>query len=539
MEADQILINGRVYLNDGSSSFAEAIAIRGSRIVATGTSSQIKALLSQAGRLVDLQGALVIPGLTDAHVHLMNYGIFLQEVDLNDSRDEAEAVRLIVEKANSIGGDGWIKGFGWDQTRWENGSFPTFESLDEVFPDRPVYMTARSGHAAWVNSVALRLAGITAETSDPAGAKIARDDAGHPTGIFFEDGAMALVREHIPRPSQTEIIHSVKIAMRRANEAGLTGIHDVDGITAFTAYQQLHARGEVSLRILKNLPVDHLDAIIESGLTADFGDDWLRIGGIKFFADGALGPRTAWMLAPYEGESQNTGIPTMAPNEMLSLVLRASRAGLPSLVHAIGDRAVRSVLDIFAQARADERARGVKPDELRHRIEHVQLIHPQDRRRLAEQGIIASMQPIHAISDMEMADLYWGERAENAYDWRGQLEAGAVLAFGSDAPIEPIEPLPNLQAAVTRRRPDGYPGREGWRSAGGKRLNLSEAIRGFTTGPAYAAKMEDRLGKIHPGYLADLTVLDRDIFTCDPMEISKVEVLGTVVDGCWVVDHLS
>ena len=267
-----------------------------------------------------------------------------------------------------------------------------------------------------------------------------------------------------------------------------------------------------------------------------FGSDYLRVGGVKIFADGALGPRTAWMVEPYEGEPGNTGISTTDPEEMMEAVSRASAAGLPATIHAIGDRAVHHVLNVYEAVRAQEAARGVARGQRRHRIEHVQLIHPDDAQRLGELGIIASMQPNHATSDMEMADRYWGSRADYAYNWRLQLEAGAVLALGSDAPIEPIEPLPNIQSAVTRRRLDGSPGPEGWRSGagGGGRLSVEEAVRGFTLGPAYAAGLEGRLGRLAPGYLADLVVLGQDIFTCDPMAIAETPVLGTMIGGEWV-----
>nr|MBN1228936.1 amidohydrolase [Anaerolineae bacterium] len=332
-----------------------------------------------------------------------------------------------------------------------------------------------------------------------------------------------------------EVAAQVKTAIARAHSAGLTGVHDFDGPLAFQAYQMLHAQGDLNFRIVKNIPVYRLDQAVALGLRWGFGDDFLRIGGVKIFADGALGPRTAWMIDPYEGEPGNYGICTTDPEEMFEQVNKASAGGLPATIHAIGDRAVHQVLNVYEAVRKEENRRGVPLSALRHRIEHVQIVHPDDISRLAELGIIASMQPNHATSDMEMADRYWGDRSDYAYNWRIQLDAGAVLALGSDAPIEPIEPLPNIQAAVTRRRLDGSPGPEGWRSGEGGRncLTVDEAVRGFTMGPAYAAGIEKRLGKLRPGYLADLVVLDRDIYRCDPIAIGETRVPGTLIGGRW------
>jgi predicted amidohydrolase YtcJ len=396
-----------------------------------------------------------------------------------------------------------------------------------------VYLSALSGHAAWVNSAALRLAGVTAETPDPPGGKIGRDESGNPTGVLFES-AMSLVSDIVPPLTPVQIAEQMKVAIERAHRGGLTGIHDFDDAAAFRACQILRERGELTLRIVKNLPVEILDHAIALGLRWGFGDDLLRIGGVKMFADGALGPRTAWMIDPYEGEPDNYGICVTDPEEMHENASRASAAGLPSTIHAIGDRAVHHVLDVYEAVRQEEAGRGDSPARLRHRIEHVQIIHPDDAHRLGQLGIIASMQPNHATSDSVMADAYWGDRSNNAYNWRIQLDAGAHVAFGSDAPVEPIEPLPNIRAAVTRRRADGWPGPDGWHSGERGRLTVDEAVRGFTRGPAYAAGLEDRSGQLAPGFLADLVVLERDIYEIDPMEIGEVDVAGTMVGGEWV-----
>ncbi len=534
MYADSVLFNGVIYTQDDHQPRVSAIAIRDGRVVALGADHEIRPLLRPGGEAVDLRGCTVIPGLVDAHVHLSNYARFLHEVDLNGAQSARHAAELVAANARQTPPGEWICGFGWDQTRWPGRRFPAASDLDDLVPDHPVYLSARSGHAAWVNSAALRRAGISASTPDPAGARIERDPSGEPTGILFEGPAMDLAAALIPPPSAEQLASMVRAAITRAHRGGLTGVHDFDGPEAFRAFQVLKARGELTLRIVKNIPVEHLDEAIGLGLQWGFGDDWLRIGGVKTFADGALGPRTAWMIRPYEGEPDNYGICVTDPEEMKENVSRASAAGLPSTIHAIGDRAVHHVLNIYEAVRREEIARGVTHAQMRHRIEHVQVIHPDDAERLGRLGVIASMQPNHATSDMDMAERYWGDRCDYAYNWRLQIDAGAVLALGSDAPIEAIEPLPNLQAAVTRRRPDGTPGPAGWRSGANGRLSVSEAVQGFTIGAAYAAGTEDRQGRLAPGYLADLVVLGQNIYTCDPMTIGATTVLGTLVAGQWV-----
>lgn len=297
------------------------------------------------------------------------------------------------------------------------------------------------------------------------------------------------------------------------------------------ALQLLRDRGQLALRVVKNVNQEWSQHAYELGIRWGFGDDWLRIGGVKIFADGALGPRTALMFAPYEGEPNNYGVRVTDPEEMLQIVSMASAAGLPATIHAIGDRAVHDVLNVYEAVRKQEAQRGELPHTRRHRIEHVQIIHPDDRHRLAELKIIASMQPIHATSDYVVADRYWGDRCQWAYNARWQIDQGVTVAFGSDSPIDPFEPLRGIHAAVTRQRQDGSPGEAGW--YGQNRLTIDEALRGFTQGPAYAAGMENRLGKLAVGYLADLVVLNKDPYKVQPSELLEIKVLATMVGGIW------
>ena len=527
MQSDLVLFNGRIHTLDAKTPFATAVAVRDERIVTVGEDATARETLRSGGEAVDLKGRCVIPGLTDAHLHFQWYAIGLQSVDAETPTLE-EALARVGERATlrATPPGAWINGSGWNHNVW-GGVLPTASDLDRVAPERPVVLSAKSGHALWVNSRALEIAGITASTSDPAGGQIVRDARGQPTGILLED-AMDLVANVRPAHTAEQVAELMRAAFPLAQRAGLTGVHCFDGPEAFAAYQMLKQRGELGLRVVKSIPRDNLNKAIELGLRSGFGDDWLRIGSIKLFADGALGPQTAWMLEPFEGSS-SVGISTLSEAEMAESVRRANAAGLSCAIHAIGDRACRTVLDVYEE---------VGSRELRNRIEHVQLLHPQDYDRLGKLGVIASMQPIHATSDMLISDKYWGKRGAGAYAWRTQLNAGAALAFGSDCPVEKIDPLLGIHAAVTRRRADGSPGPDGWYPE--QRLAVEEAVRGFTTGAAYAAGMEDRLGSITPGKLADFTVLDRDIFKVVPMEILNAHVDATIIGGrfAWRAERL-
>ena len=360
---------------------------------------------------------------------------------------------------------------------------------------------------------------------------------GEPTGILLED-AMDLVSKIIPQESAQVVADAMRDMLPLMHRVGLTSIHDFDGARALQAWQILKEHGELNLRVSKTIPVQLLDHAIALGLRSGFGDDWLRLNSVKSFADGALGPQTALMIDPYEGSTTNRGMAVTDKEELIENVRKASAAGLSSTIHAIGDKANHDVLDVFAAIRAEETHRQEElTPRLRHRIEHVQLLHPDDFERLAKLNVIASMQPIHATSDMLIADRFWGLRRSNgAYAWRTQLNAGATLAFGSDAPVESFNPFLGIHAAVTRRRTDGSPQPDGWYPE--QRLTVEEAVQGFTLGAAYAAYDERRKGSLTPGKFADLIVLDRDIFTIEPMDIADTHVLATMIDGQFVYREL-
>ncbi len=519
----KILYNARIHTLDPHCPTASVIVIERERIFAVGGPELLESF-PQAGR-EDMDGRVVLPGLTDAHIHLEKYALGLQKLDIETATDE-ECLRRIEERAAQS--SGWILGHGWTKS-------PTFTGA--LGGDLPVYLTAKSLHAAWANAAALRMAGIGSGSPDPIDGKIVRDESGQPNGILLE-GAMRLVESIIPQPSPDELCAAMEAAQSILWKMGLTGIHDFDGRASFMALQSMDTRGALKLRVLKSIPLELLPQARALGLRSGFpegasgrcGNERLRIGSVKVFMDGALGQRTAAMFHPYLNEPANRGMLNMDGETLSEHARQAADVGLSMAVHAIGDRAVHEVLDGFEQLRAYERERRLPA--LRHRIEHVQIVHPDDVSRLGRMGIIASMQPIHALSDMSAADLYWGERARLAYAWRTQAAHGAPLAFGSDAPVESPNPFWGLRAAVTRRRVDGSPGAAGWYPE--ERLSMQAALEAYTVGPAYAAGMEDRLGRLAPGYEADLIVVEKDPFTCPPDALLSLGSSATMLAGQWL-----
>ena len=529
MQADLLLFNGRIYTMDPACPRAQALAIAGNRILAVGGDDELRPLLSPGGPAVDLEGQAVIPGLIDAHVHFgwYSWAVHQGEIDLDNVPTKAEAVARVASQSREVPAGQWIQGAGWNKNIWPDPSFPTAADLDAVARDHPVALEDKSHHATWVNTKALELAGITAASEDPPGGEIVRDEGGRPTGILLETAAQ-LVYKIIPDADVGSMVEALRRGISEAHRLGLTGIHDPGHPTVLAALQALRARGELGLRTLAHIPSRDLDAALRLGLRSGLGDEYLRIGGIKLFADGALGPQSAHMLAPYEGTTDNVGIPTLTADELRDLVSRARAGGLSIAAHAIGDAANRCVLDAVEYARAEGPALEHRP-WLPDRIEHVQLLHPDDLPRLARLGVVASMQPIHATSDMEMAERHWGRRCDLSYASRSVLDSGAHLAFGSDCPVETLDPLPGIHAAVTRRSHDGSPGPEGWIPA--QRLTVTEAVHAYTIGAAQASGEAHLKGSLSPGKLADVTVLSRDIFAIEPMEILDSRVRMTIFDG--------
>jgi predicted amidohydrolase YtcJ len=522
---DHVVYGARIYTPGHPAETVGAIAVRRGRIIAVGTDAEGRVWADAARVSTDMGGRTVLPGLIDAHIHLQHYALFLQQLDCETSTIEA-CLHKVAQQAATMPPGKWILGHGWNRSVWDRDV--TSADLDRVAPHHPVFLTSKSLHAAWANTAALELTSVSSSTPDPLGGVIARDPSGRPTGILLEAAAQ-LVRRALPAMAPEAIAEALVETQHRLWRLGLTGVHDFDGATCFRALQILHGNGKLGLRTLKNLPFDLLAQASDLGLQSGFGDAWLKLGNLKLFADGALGPRTAAMLAPYLEEPDNRGMLLLDTDDLLEAGMQAAAAGFGMAVHAIGDRAVRTSLDAFERLRSFEAAHALPAR--RHRIEHLQLTDPADIARPAALHIVASMQPIHATSDMQMADRYWGNRVRLAYAWRSQLEAGAVLAFGSDAPVEDPNPFLGLAAAVTRQRTDGAPSPDGWTPS--ERLTLDEAIRSYTSGPAYCAYDEDQQGALAVGSFADLLVLDRDPLGAPPAELAGLRPVGTMTGGIW------
>ncbi|MBV7336911.1 amidohydrolase [Chloroflexi bacterium TSY] len=523
MYADLVMTNGNIRTMDRKIPQVDALAISGSRILAMGGNAEISTLLKAGGRTIDLNGRLVLPGFIDAHIHFMSYGLSLQEIDLAGVPSLALALERVAARAAKTPPDQWLIGRGWDQVQWGT-TFPTRHDLDCVAPERPIFLRRKCGHVGWANSRAMKLGNISKTTPDPAGGEIDRDPAtGEPTGIFKER-AMQLIADLQPAATEDQALDAVRRAISHVHKMGIVGVHNMEDAQALRAFQRLRKRGELSLRLLQQIPEVDLDAAIQVGIHSGFGDDWIRIGAVKIFSDGALGARTALMVDPYENEPDNIGIAVATADHLKRQVDKAARAGLAVHIHAIGDLANRNVLD------AIEFTRKAKVGlHLRHRIEHAQVLHPDDVDRFAALGVIPSMQPIHCTQDIDAANANWGERSRLAYAWSSLLSTGAHLAFGSDAPVETPDVLQGIYAAVVRRRANGYPGPDGWYPE--ESISVEEAVHAYTVGAAFAAGEEMVKGSITPGKLADLVVLSKDIFTSEPEAILETKIDATIVDG--------
>jgi predicted amidohydrolase YtcJ len=519
------LTNARIYTLDSGDSVVSNLVIEDGLVKRTFTKPDFGRSIPE-GEVLDLKGRIVLPGLIDSHLHLRKYSENLEKIDCETSTKKECMDRVAVRAGSTPKGE-WILGHGWNHNNW-SGGFGSAGDLDQVAPDHPAYLTGKSLHVSWANNKALDLAGIKAGTPDPPKGKIQRDDQGRPTGILFED-AVKLIEKIIPPRSIEETAESIKKAQHTLWRLGLVGVHDFDKELCLEALLWLDERGELGLRVCKSIPSKYIEKAIQQGYQTGTGSEWLWFGGVKDFADGALGPQTAAMLEPYQGSDQ-LGMLLMDDEDIVGLGIKAASGGLALSIHSIGDLANRKVIDAIEQLRIHEKESNIDP--LPHRIEHLQLINSADSSRLAELGITASMQPLHATSDMEMADAYWGDRTAFAYAPKKQLDHGTLVIFGSDAPVEDPNPWLGIHAAVTRQRTDGSPGPDGWHPD--ERLGIEETIRGFTTNPALASGRGNLQGKLVRGFWADLIVLETDPFTCPPEDLYKIKPVGTMIDGKWV-----
>jgi predicted amidohydrolase YtcJ len=528
MDADLILTNGRIYTQNPAQPWASAVACRDGRILAVGDDATIQGLAGPGTRIIDCGGRLVLPGLTDAHVHFLQYAIRRKQVSLFGLTDPALVRERVAAAVAAAAPGAWVVGWGWDNNRWDVE--PTAALIDDLSPHNPVVLTRMDMHTWWANSRAMEAAGVSAETPDPVEAHIWRYADGRPTGLFSEWNAIGLIERHVPQPDEATLRAWLEESIAEAHRLGLTGIHDQrverEGAQSLRLFQSLRRDGKLHLRVHSNVAGDFLREVGAIGLQPGFGDDNLWLGHLKAFADGAMGSGTAHMLAPYEGQPDNTGIVVTPPDELWALITGAAEAGFPISVHAIGDRAVREVLDVMAEWQA---TRGqATPLPMPHRIEHVQVTHPADIGRLAAHGIVASVQPVHLQSDWRTADRVWGRRGRYAYAFRSLLDRDTALAFGSDAPVAPLDPLLGIYAAVMRQDEAGQPS-GGWYPQ--ERLTVAEAIEGYTLGPARLSGKADRFGSIVLGKYADLVVLSRNLFDIDPSEIPSATPWLTVFNG--------
>jgi predicted amidohydrolase YtcJ len=505
-----ILENGVVRTMDPSLPTARALAVAGDRIA--GGVGTHETALPGPGR-VDLGGRCVVPGFTDAHVHFPQWALAQRQVRLEGARSLEEAVARIADAVARTPRGRWLRGLGWRNAEWSPPVEPTKDALDAVTGEIPVALVARDGHSLWLNSAALARA--NGELSVDGGV-VEIDERGNPTGVLREESAWRF-RETYIDTTEDEWLEATRAALRIANARGVTAVHDKDGrLGALGIWQRLRADDALTLRVWQSLPHDSIDRLAELGISSGFGDDLVRVGYIKVFMDGTLGSQTARLL-------DGSGVEITSGEEFADIVRRAARAGFPVAVHAIGDLANREALDGFEAAQDEWRPRG-----LRQRIEHAQLLAPEDIPRFGKLGVAASVQFSHAPSDRDVADRLWAGMTDRAYAWRSLLEAGAVLVNGSDAPIEELDPLMGIRAGVLRSLDE----REGWHPE--QAVSAQEALAATTVIPAWLARDEHRRGRLVPGQLADLVVLEGDPLECPPEQLSEVRVAATMLGGRWV-----
>ena len=533
--------NGHIYTNDSGAPWAAAMLVRGEEILAVGDEDEVVSLAEKGTRIVDLEGRFVMPGFNDAHVHLGSAGQDALAVRLQGAATIDELQKRLMKALSQAKEGEWITGFGWDHTLWPEKRFPTRNDLDKVSPQNPVFLVHISGHVAVANSAALKVAGITATTPNPTGGEVEHDAKGAPDGMLKEGSAMSLVESKIPPPSNERRKKGIELALADVAANGVTSIQDNSLVDAlgkggsasagndtwddFRVYRELKSEGKLTVRITEWLPfaapLERLEQMRREGGTTD---PWLRTGALKMVTDGALGSRTAAMLAPYSDDVKTSGILTMEPEKLRSLAIERDKAGFQLNFHAIGDRANRVSLDVFEAV-----AKVNGPRDRRDRIEHAQVVALSDIPRFASLQVIASMQPSHQTTDMRWAESRVGpDRIKGAYAWARIQKFGARLAFGTDYDVEVISPFRGLYACVTRELPDGGPA-GGWQPQ--EKISLGDCIRAYTSGSAYAEFEEGKKGELKAGEFADFIVLSDDLTKIPPSQYTKVKVLRTVVGG--------
>ncbi len=529
--ADTVFVNGKLWKVDAAKPEARAVAVWRGRIIKVGTDDEIKQLVGPGTKVIDLAGRRVVPGFYDSHAHFLGGGQQLASVNLKDAKDEAEFGRRLKEFDQKTPRDRWLTGGNWDHDRTFAGKLPTAAMVDKYVKDRPVFIRRYDGHMALANSTALKLAGVNADTKDLPGGVIDRlPDGKTPSGVL-KDNAMSLVGRLVPEPDEAEILEAVLAAQRHAAEVGVASLQDMDGSSPETrrrllrVLQRLAREENLTCRIDLRWPIALHRELSNAGVAAGFGSDFVRLGGVKGFMDGSLGSSTAKFFDPYDSDAASTGVFVTEPDTMRALIRAADAAGLNVCIHAIGDRANADLLTLF-----DEVARQNGARDRRFRIEHVQHLRPADYPRFKQLGVVASMQPYHVVDDGRWAEGRIGRaRSASSYAYRSLIDAGSRLAFGSDWPVAPLNPLPGIDAAVNRRTLDGmHPG--GWFPE--QRISVAESIEAYTLGSAYGAGQEKDRGSLSPGKLADFVALSRDILApAERDKIAETTVVQTIVGG--------
>jgi hypothetical protein len=523
--ADVAFVNGTVWTVNPSQPKAEAVAVLGDRILAVGSNAEIRKFSGSSTKVVDLKGRLMLPGFIDNHTHFSSGGFQLQSVDLRSAKNEKEFAALIGERAKKYP-KRWVTGGDWDHDSWPGGNLPAKELIDALTPGTPVFVNRYDGHMALANSYALKLAKVTKDTPDPPGGTVVKDPkTGEPTGVL-KDEAMSYVYNVMPGGSAEELEEAILLALAEARKFGVTSIQDVSSASDVKTYKRLKAKGELTARFHCRLPISQWEHLTRSGIEVPFGDEWVRVGSLKGFADGSLGSSTALFYEPFTSDPTTYGLPSdiLLDGRLEQWSLGADKARLQLSIHAIGDSANSRILDVFEKAVKENPAW-----DRRFRIEHAQHIHPKDFKRFAQLGVIASVQPFHAIDDGRWAEKRIGhERCKTTYPFRSFLDNKVKLSFGSDWTVGPLNPLLGIYAAVTRRTTDGA-NPNGWFPE--QKIRVEEAIEAYTITNAFAAFEEKEKGSIEKGKLADLVVLRENILAIDPVKIENASVDMTVVGG--------